>query len=93
MLYSFSDRLILKIYKLYYKYVLYIRSVHDIRLKTSLLGMTLSYKIGGPYQTRLADHNHWRSKSSAFVFSARWVVLRDPPFHLCSRNALDLDRQ
>ena len=66
MLYSFSDRLILQIYKLYYKYILYIRSVHDIRLKTSLLCMTLSYKIGGPYQTRLADHNHWRSKSSAF---------------------------
>ena len=67
MLYSFSDRLILQIYKLYYKYILYIRSVHDIRLKTSLLYMTLSYKIGGPYQTRLADHNHWRSKSSAFT--------------------------
>ena len=67
MLYSFSDRLILQIYKLYYKYILYIRSVRDIRLKTSLLYMTLSYKIGGPYQTHLADHNHWRSKSSAFI--------------------------
>ena len=35
--YSVRDGLILQIYKLYYKYILYIHSVHDIRLKTTLL--------------------------------------------------------